>query len=218
MNQTPGFTLIRSRRRSLSIEVTHQAQVIVRAPLHAQEDYIIKFTHSKSGWIEKQIAKMQKYKTRKYAEGEEFLYLGNPYKLHIGNYKQIHIADTLNFPNFLEFRIKEELSKWYINQAKDLIKERVKHHSTIMQTQYKDIAFSDTKSKWGSCAPDNALQFNWRLIMSPLLVIDYVVVHELTHTQEKNHSRIFWKKVEQYKPAYKQYKKWLEENSRKMFL
>lgn len=189
---------------------------------------------------------MQKHKTRQYVEGEEFLYLGNIYKLHIGNYKHIHIAHPpvfdskisqiqgtewartrtaqtqraggLNFPNFLIFRIKEELSKWYIKQAKDIITERIEYHSTVMQTKYKSITFSDTKSKWGSCSPDNALQFNWRLIMSPLLVIDYVVIHELTHILEKNHSRLFWRKVELYKPAYRQYKKWLESNARRLFL
>jgi len=143
------------------------------------------------------------------------------YKLKVGNYKNIHIdppTDGLNFPNFLIFRAKKELDSWYIKQAKEIITKRVEHYSKIMQTSYKNISFSDTKSKWGSCGPDNALQFNWRLIMAPPLVTDYVIVHELAHTIEKNHSRDFWKKVELYKPAYRQYRKWLETNSHRLVI
>lgn len=222
MNQTPDFTLIRSRRRSYSIEITNLAQVIIRAPQHASRENIIKFVNEKNGWITMHLAKAQKHKTKQYVEGEEFLYLGNAYKLHIGNYKTIHIADPpdggLNFPNFLMFRAKEELVTWYIKQAKEIITGRTQYYSKIMQTEYKNITYSDTKSKWGTCGPDNTLQFNWRLIMSPYLVIDYVVVHELVHTRVKNHSRQFWSMVKLYKPAYKQYKKWLENNSLRLVL
>lgn len=218
MNQIPDFTLIRSRRKSISIQITSHAEVIVRAPLRVSDKYIKKFVNEKSDWIKDRVMKMQKHRTKQYITGEEFLYLGNVHKLHIGNYKQIHVDDTLNFPDFLIFRAKKELLNWYIKQAKEIIIRRVEYHSKIMQAEYKSITFSDTKSKWGSCGHDNALQFNWKLVMCSLLVIDYVVVHELAHTLEKNHSRDFWRKVELYKPAYRQHRKWLETNSPRLVI
>lgn len=84
--------------------------------------------------------------------------------------------------------------------------------SKKMNTKYKSIRFSDTFSKWGTCFPDNSLQSNWRLIMTPITVINYVVVHELAHTTEKNHGSRFWNKVSLYTPAYKQHRKWLDKN------
>lgn len=152
----------------------------------------------------------------KIGEGDEFLYMGNIYKFHIGNYKEITFSDKLYFPEFLMFRARKEITQWYINKARKVITGRVKYYSALMKKNYKSISYSDTISKWGSCKGDNSLQFNWRLIMSPILVIDYVVVHELAHTTEKNHGKKFWKIVEEYKPAYKQYIKWLKDNSHRL--
>jgi len=116
----------------------------------------------------------------------------------------------------LLFRGKTELTNWYIQEAKRRITERVDFFSQRMNTTYRRISFSDTSSKWGSCFPDNALQFNWRLVMAPIIVIDYVVVHELAHTTEKNHGPKFWRIVASQKPAYKQHIQWLKENSNKL--
>ncbi len=220
MNQTIDFTIIRSRRRSLVIQITPGKEIIVKAPLLTPQFIIKRFVNDKRKWIEKQTAHMQKQKAKQYIEGEEFLYLGNIYKLHIGNYKHISIAsgNKLNFPNFLMFRAEKTLTSWYIKQAKEIITERTKHYSNVMHAEYKNITFSDTKSKWGTCDPDNSLQFNWRLIMAPITVIDYVVVHELVHTWEKNHKQAFWTKVRLYKPAYKQYIKWLKYNQSRMVI
>lgn len=219
MNQLPDFTLIRSHRHSISIHVTPDNGVVVRAPHHSSQKFIEKFIIEKNDWITKALSKTQKHKAKQYINGEEFLYLGNVYKLSLGDHKQISAeSGILNFPQCLLFRAKKELHTWYIKQAEEVITKRVQHFSKVMNTNYKSISFSDTKSKWGTCGPDNSLQFNWRLVMSPLLVIDYVVVHELAHTFEKNHSREFWIKVAIYKPAYKQHRKWLESNSHRLVI
>lgn len=221
MDNTPDFILLRSRRRSISIHVSPNAEVIIKAPFRISDKYIKDFVIEKQDWIKKAMSKMQKHKPKQYITGEEFMYLGNIYKLNIGDYKHIHITPAtagLNFPNCLLFRAKKEIEEWYIKQAKEVITARVEHYSKVMKAKYKSIMFSDTKSKWGSCAPDNALQFNWKLVMTPHLVIDYVVVHELVHTWEKNHSHDFWKKVVLYKPAYKQHRKWLEDNTHRLVI
>lgn len=209
--------LVRSNRRSISIQITPDGQVVVKAPYLMPRFIINRFVAEKSDWINKHLEKMKKITIKRHTgeirDGDEFMYLGNNYKLKIGNYSEIKVAGALCFPQFLAFRIKKELTSWYMERAKTIITERVNYFSEELNVDYKYITYSDTVSKWGSCSHDNRLQFNWRLIMAPVLVLDYVVVHELTHIKEKNHGRNFWKEVEKYKPAYKQYIRWLKEHS-----
>lgn len=207
--------IIRSYRSSISVQIERNGEVIVKAPRFMPMFVINQFIDSRREWIEKHVEKMQarKVKKKQYKDGEEFLYLGNVYTLHLGNYKEISVTDKLQFPKFLEFRIEKELRSWYIKQAKEKIAERLRYRSKLMDTEYNDLIFSDTISKWGTCFPDNSLQFNWRLIMAPLIVLDYVVIHELAHTTEKNHGPRFWKIVGHYAPLYKQWRKWLNNHS-----
>lgn len=213
------YTLFRQNRRSILIQIAPTGVVIVKAPHLLPKFLIDQFVERKKEWIAKHVRVTQTFPLRikqTIEEGDTYFYLGNPYAIHIGLYKQITVTDVLNFPKHLLFRGKKELTDWYIRQAKKIITERVHYYSGVMKANFKSITYSDTSSKWGSCAPDNALQFNWRLVMAPILVLDYVVVHELAHTKEKNHGKKFWNIVETYKPAYKQYRKWLKTNSNKL--
>lgn len=212
----PKFTLIRSLRRTLSVQINQEGELTVKAPYFLPTILINRFVYERMGWINKHLAKFKNTPIRRkkdYTDGEKFMYQGKIYPLHIGDYKKISITDKFNFPEFLTFRIRKEIKDWYLREAKTVITQRVDYWRDTMNTRYAHIRFSDTSSKWGSCSVNNHLQFNWRLIMAPLLVIDYVVVHELAHTVEKNHSRKFWNTVGFYKPAYRQYRKWLRENS-----
>jgi len=177
---------------------------------------IDRFVHSKKDWIEKTFEKVEKRipKKKNYEEGENYLFLGSVYTLKFYNGIKIVPKDgVLYFPKALEFRIQKELHKWFVDQAKDIISKRVVFHAKKMGATYKDIFFSDTSSKWGTCFADNRLQFNWRLVMTPLMVLDYVVIHELTHTTEKHHQDSFWRRVRLFTPAYRQHRKWLEQNA-----
>ncbi len=208
--------IVRSHRSSIGIRITQDGKIVVSAPHLMPNFFIERFLDEKKDWITKSLSKVQahpKVTSRKYGEGEEFLYLGKPYKLRLGNFKEIAITHELQFPVGLQFRAQKELTNWYVRQAREKISQRVAYHSAQMQTSYKSIFFSDTSSKWGTCTPDNRLQFNWRLIMAPLMVLDYVVIHELAHTTEKNHSRDFWNIVRRYTPAYRQHREWLNKNA-----
>ncbi len=118
--------------------------------------------------------------------------------------------DKLLFPQGLVFRMEKELYAWYTKQAREKITQRAQQYAKRMHTEYLMVTFSDTKSQWGSCTHENNLQFSWRIIMTPLMVLDYVVIHELAHTKEKNHSWKFWTEVRKMTPAYKQHIKWLK--------
>lgn len=221
MNDFPDYKLVRTHRRSIALQVTPQGKLVVRAPVFMSAGQIRSFISGHVDWIRKQLEKARKpvaLPRNRYNTSHELLYLGMPYRLEIGNFKEIAVTDKIQFPDFLTFRIKKELEEWYRRKAKEIITDRVTHYATLLDVRYHSITFSDTSSKWGSCTADNRLQFNWKLIMSPILVIDYVVVHELAHTLEKNHSRSFWKIVEYHKPAYRQYKKWLNDNAHRMVI
>lgn len=216
MSTIPNYTIVRSPRKTVSLHILPNGSLEVRAPRLLPEFFIKRFVEQHADWIDKnmKVVTMHKLVTKKtYKSGDELFYLGQKYVLDIGSYTEIHVVDRrLCFPRVSEFRIQKELTEWYQKQAKQIITGRVKANAELMNVSYKELYFSDTKSKWGSCSPDNRLQFNWRLIMAPLLVLNYVVIHELAHTVVKNHSARFWKKVEEYNPSYKQQRLWLKKN------
>ena len=100
----------------------------------------------------------------------------------------------------------------YKQQALSLFSERCEYYAVPMGVAYKKIAVSDAASRWGSCSSQGRLRFHWRLVMAPLAIIDYVIVHELVHLKELNHSKRFWALVEAAAPSYRTAKKWLREH------
>jgi predicted metal-dependent hydrolase len=213
--------IIRSQRRTMTLQITSADTLVVKAPFFTPDFIIKKFIEDHTDWIEKRKFRLAEKKVlkRQYVEGEEFLFLGKNYKLTIGNYKNIDLEGArLLFPNFLVFRIQKELTNWYVNQGREIITTQVEKYAKEMGVEYISLNFSDTRSKWGSCTHDNRLFFSWRLVMAPQLVLNYVVVHELAHIKEKNHSRSFWNKVRFFNPSYRQQIKWFKENGDTLFV
>ena len=100
----------------------------------------------------------------------------------------------------------------YIEEAKRIIIPRVQRFASLMGAVYNSANIVDLKYRWGSCTPKNNLHFNWRLIKAPLRVIEYVIVHELAHLLEPNHTQSFWQIVKTQVPDYERSKSWLREN------
>lgn len=212
MADTWHFTVDRSDRRTISLQIKPDGSLLVKAPQRMSDKKIEEFIADHTDWIEKKLHNVSKHVSQE-RNDNEYLFLGKTVTLHPGNYTEISIqGEELLFPTGLLFRKEKELTKWYITQAKKIITQQVEKYAKEMGTQYKEITFSDTKSQWGRCTSDNRLQFSWRLVMAPLLVLNYVVVHELVHTKEKNHSQMFWMKVRNYNPSCKMQIKWLKEN------
>lgn len=209
--------IVRSRRRTLALQILPDSTLIVKAPFFTPTFFINKFIQEHKAWIEKKIELINKQRAQskklKNGKSSTILFLGNEYIVHHGDYNAIRLKeDQFLFPQALRFRAKTEITNWYVKQAKHIITTQVEFYAKRMNAVYTDLKFSDTKSQWGRCTHDNKLQFSWRLVMAPLLVINYVVVHELVHTFEKNHSRAFWSKVRLYNPSYRQQIIWLKEN------
>jgi predicted metal-dependent hydrolase len=214
--------IIRSKRRTIALVITKDATLEVRAPCNASLDLIEKFVAEKISWIERKKNFVNKNRTnilpKNFVDGEEFIFEGNIYKLQCGNYEAISISSSLHFPKKFLPQAKQHLTIWYKNQALKKIIRRVKHYSNITQLKYKSVKLTSAKRSWGSCSHKGSLHINWRLVMAPLNILDYVVVHELIHLVEKNHSKQFWHRVQTILPDYKEQKNWLKLNGNTLTL
>ena len=114
--------------------------------------------------------------------------------------------------------IRKHLLQWYYQQAGQWIAKLVANYSSFFEESVNRISIKDQKSLWGSCSSKRNMNFNWRLLMAPEPVCDYVIIHELCHLVHMNHSADFWHLVESICPAYLQYKKWLRENGKQLYL
>lgn len=211
--------IIRSKRRTVALQVARDATLIVRAPELTTMDIIQRIVAKKSDWIRRK----QEYVRKTYAQpsvkefvnGEGFLYLGETYRLHIvadqtepvrfdkGFYLSLVEVDHAR-PIFLD---------WYKCEAKKVIKRRADWHARKAGFEYNQIKITDAKKRWGSCSPKGNLNFSWRLVMAPNRVIDYVVAHELAHLRHKSHSKDFWKTVAVMVPGYESAIDWLKINN-----
>ena len=210
--------IIKTKRRTIVLEVQLDSTLIVRAPIGASEEIIKEIIYKHQDWIEKKKKEAQvrnlEIRKRQFKSGESFLYLGKYYKLEI--------VESQNLP--LKLTDKFYLSKtylpnaehvflgWYKGKVLEKISGRVEYYARENGYTYNKIKISNACKRWGSCSIKGNLSFSWRLIMAPPKIIDYVVVHELTHLMERNHSEAFWRKIALLMPDYKEQKKWLKEN------
>lgn len=140
------------------------------------------------------------------------LYLGKSYILETRMNKNsiVELEDKFYVSSKNPQATKRYLTTWYKIQARKTIHDRVKQLSQLAGLSYNTLGITDAQTRWGSCSTDKNLHFNWRLIMAPPPVIDYVIAHELAHLIEMNHSKAFWEKVRRMFPLYREYRTWLK--------
>jgi predicted metal-dependent hydrolase len=209
--------IIRSKRKTVSIQIKDDGRLIVRAPLRLSKKNILSIVKKHQNWIDtKQQEIIQRNKTlKKFSEGEEFLYLGKYYPLKIVNNNEnlLTFEDNFYLSDYCLSNAKEVFTNWYKQNAEKIIKHRVEYYADIYNLKYTKIKISNAKTRWGSCSYNGNININWRLIMAPVEVLDYVIVHELVHLKIDNHSKNFWQNVEMIYPDYKKAKKWLKDNA-----
>lgn len=217
--------IIRTTRKTIAIIVRQDGTLVVRAPQKVAKAKILAFVEEKADWIR---AKQAEARTRqseltspRFVEGETFLYLGEPHPLKFVDRPGASL--TLVNGTF-EISCREEAAAktlfffWYQNHAREVLNERVKLNAERFHLTYSHVQISSARTRWGSCSSKGALRLSWRLVMAPLDVIDYVVIHELAHTLEHNHSARFWEKVAAMQPDYARHVKWLKQNGRRLSL
>lgn len=149
---------------------------------------------------------------------KKYLYLGKEYELEVRlNQKNIvELSDRLYLGSTSVKYASTYVTGWYKQQARKVITERVYIYSKSSGLNFNSVNVGQVSAttRWGSCSSQKNLNFNWKLIMAPIEVIDYVVVHELAHLTELNHSRNFWETVRRMLPLYRGYRTWLKRNGR----
>ncbi|MDD5190006.1 MAG: SprT family zinc-dependent metalloprotease [Dehalococcoidales bacterium] len=219
METTPTGQVIRSKRRTLRLEVGPDALLVIRAPLYCPQATIRRAIETHRDWIICRQAYAREHFQpaipKTYTEGEEFLYLSKPYKLQLTEEQDASLTfDGACFRLGLNkwATAPVQFRRWYRQAAQKKLKERTDYYAAIMDTTYHHIRITSALHRWGSCSHRGNLNFPWRLVMAPREVIDCIVVHELVHIEIKNHSRDFWQRVKMYAPDYKQHHRWLKEN------
>ena len=210
--------IIRTKRKTIALHISDDATLIVRAPLKASDKAIMGVVLKHKKWIEEKKreikAREPKFSPKEFVNGEGFLYLGKWYRLKIVDNQEV----PLKFENGFYLsrkalpQAKDVFIEWYKNMAYEKISERVNWYAQQRGFKYKKVNITSAQKRWGSSSSNGNLNFPWRLIMAPLTVIDYVVIHELVHTVERNHSKAFWGKVKMLMPNYEIHKEWLRKN------
>lgn len=211
------YELIRSERRTVEIKVDIDERIIVRAPLGVSDKYIEDFIVSKADWIDKACEKMRiKRQNMPQADYSFIRFLGKKYPVTIDtktkklyfNGKKFLMPDGKN-----EEEIRKLISAWYKKQARRIYEQRLQELSEATGTKYSKLRISGARTRWGSCTQDGVISISWKLIMAEGRAIDYVILHELAHTIQMNHSDEFWDIVEGWLPGYKDVKEYLKDFS-----
>ena len=216
---------IRARRRTISIQVRPDGKVIVRAPLRVAEKVVRAFVESKSDWITRkkaEAAKRAPAPLKQFKDGERFLLLGREIPLRVAANQRAALSLALAGEFSLSQRALPNATavfeKWYKAYALQVLSERVRLYAARHGFAPGRIRITSARTRWGSCSSTGTLSFTWRLVMAPMDVVDYVVVHELVHLQVKNHSKTFWDAVAALMPDYKSRMAWLKSNRNLMTL
>jgi predicted metal-dependent hydrolase len=214
-----------SRAKTASIKVD-DGLVSVVVPKTLAIERIQQLVEDKYQWIVQKIALHEASKPasdREFVSGEAYAYLGRNYRLKVvtGAYIPVKLIQgrlvaTLPDGTKRSDLVRDAVIRWYKLNALRKIKEKVRRYSKNMGLEPKSVSIKTLKSRWGSCSPIGELDFNWIIVMAPNRVVDYVVVHELCHLKQLDHSPKFWKEVERVMPDYAEHKEWLKVNSGKL--
>ena len=211
-----------SRSKSASIKV-EDGTVIVIVPHDLNNERISKLLSDKEHWIKDKL-KIHRgtnpVSSKQYVSGENFTYLGRNYRLkvNIGLYQPIKLSNgrftiTLLRGSDNPEMVKDSLTSWYKQHAEAKLMDKTKRYAQRLGVSCKSIGIKSYKSRWGSCTVDGEIDFNWKIIIAPNSIVDYVVVHELCHLIHHDHSPKFWREVERVIPNYAECRLWLKENS-----
>jgi predicted metal-dependent hydrolase len=216
-----SFTVERSarRRRTVAFTVAPDKSLRVLAPARTRLPFIHAVLQNRSDWIFRKIAEHETVRQatlpQRFADGESVSYMGHGYRLCVTQDVvlpqgcrvtprrfAVNIADGALSGDDLRQEVRLEILLWMKKRARIKFKKRMDLWAERLGVGYRKMLVTDPARQWGSCSVDNVVRLNWRLMMAPLPLIDYVVAHELAHVAHKNHSPRFWKFLAQQMPDY----------------
>ena len=228
MNFDFPFETIRTDRvKSASIDVEDNL-VKVTVPKNLSDERIEELIKGRILWIKQKLALQATAiisKPKEYVDGEAFAYLGRNYRLKCANGTEESVklrsgylnVTTKNGKRNSEY-IKAAIEQWYRTKALSRLIDKTRRYSAILKVEPTSINLKDYKAMWGSCSPKGVVSYNWRIILAPHKIVDYIVVHELCHLIEPNHSSKYWKQVRSVIPDYENSKEWLKNNGNSLLI
>ena len=220
----PEYRLVRSARRTLAVQVNAAGEVVVRAPRRASQRAIEDFVAVQQPWIDRQVQRARKRIAERplhsFEEGSTVPLLGRDVVLRFGTSEAPD--DELAIPGCRPDADRESRRAAVVARILELAPSLIADVHTDAAARVgvgaKRILVKELRSRWGSCGPDRRMNLCWRLVLAPREVLDYVVVHELCHIHEPNHSRRFWSRVEAACPEYRTHRRWLREHGHRLVL
>lgn len=214
--------IIRSRRRKTADIRVENGAVKLVVPRDTPEEKIDRILADKRLWIREKILlhrEVSPARSKRYVSGESFSYLGRNYRLKVasGPFAPVKLVAgrlVVTVPSGREQPrvIRNALIRWYMHQAGKKLREKVDRYAAMVGVEPTGVGIKTFKSRWGSCTAHGRLEFNWKIMMAPNRMVDYVVVHELCHLKQHDHSPAFWREVERVIPDYMECREWLREN------
>ncbi len=233
-NTTINYSINKkSNVKNITIKVKHPNTVTIVSPKSVNNKFIHDLVVSKSRWI---LNKLNEFKNKEsenppilLVDGDKIPYLGNYYTLNVYKEKSI-LKCALIFKedkfiakvpynissNDQYIKLRELLVNWYLTEGSKLIKERISIYSKKLSLYPESITLKEQKTSWGTCSSKGNIYINWKILLAPLDIIDYVLVHELCHLKHMNHSKEYWSLVSTIFPNYKEKRNYLKENSLKL--
>lgn len=213
-----------NRKKTASIKIIDgSVQVIV--PQKLSNTRVEELIRKRTPWIRQKLRQQSETvipKPKEYVSGENFTYLGRNYRLKLltGGLREVKLRE-----GYLELAvskrttgkdIRNALVDWYEEHARERLTEKTAQYSETMGVSYNSIVVKNYKSRWGSCSSKGDISYNWRIIIAPHHIVNYVVVHELCHLKHPNHSPAYWNSVKRVIPDYKEYRQWLKKHVREL--
>ncbi len=211
-----------SRKKSMHIVIERDGTVSVQVPENLEDERILSILQSKEYEIHKKLLYWKELNKeqidRQFVSGQSFMYLGKNYNLHIieGQKKNLVFKDGKFLLSDKSASPKQDFVKFYKKQAKLKIEERISIYQDAVNKLPGKVEIRELPTRWASCTPNGNIYFNWKCVMAPLVVFDYLIIHELVHLEHPNHSRAFWDKVSAICPNYQEYETWLKRNGVRM--
>lgn len=208
-----------AQRRTLQLTVERDQSLVLTTPPDTNPQRLEAFVRRKQPWIYKKLAEkalMQKQiRIKRYVQGEGFLYLGRHYRLNLVEDQETPLKwlnGRLHLRQDARPEARRHFVHWYSERGKQWLWQRVNIFSARLEVKPAGIKVQDLGYRWGSCGKGETLYFHWKTILLPARIAEYVVVHELVHLHEPNHSEEFWLRLERAMPDYETRKLWLAEH------
>lgn len=220
-----GHDIIIDIKRTLTLKAiairVKDKRVTIKVPFFINNNLIQQLVNKKLSWIKKQLNIQSKFlplEKKLYINDEKFLYLGKYYKLKIlknkkysvnikGDFLQVRVKNELNI-----LKVKKLLKEWFREKSFIYFKKETYNYAKINNLKINSVKVREYKARWGSCSNKGDISFNWRLIMAPPKIIEYVIIHEIMHLKEHNHSPKYWNYVKSLYPNINEAKEWLMYN------